>query len=291
MKTIRTSALLVVPVLWSFLAFSQTRPEFEVASIRPVSQIANNAVAAGLRVDGSQVRYSDLTLKDYIGLAYRIRGNQVAGPDWLSSVTFDIAAKLPDGGKTEQVPEMLQNLLTDRFQMQVHRDKKEFPVYALIVDKGGLKIPELPADPDFLGVGGGANVDAAGNGTGVAINFGKGSTFSLGTTQLEIKKLPMGVIADMLTRFLDRPVIDMTELKGAFDITLDLSPEDRTAMLIRSAIAAGVTLPAQAMRVLDISSGDSLFNALQKAGLKLDARKAPLDVVVVDNMRKTPTEN
>jgi uncharacterized protein (TIGR03435 family) len=248
-------------------------------------------VAAGLRIDGSQVRYSNLSLKDYVGMAYRMRVNQVVGPDWIAAERFDIAAKLPDGGKTEQVPEMLQNLLTDRFEMQMHRDKKEFPVYALIVDKGGLKIPELPADPDFAGFAGGANVDAAGNGASVAINFGKGSTFTLGTTQLEIKKLPMNVVADMLTRFLDRPVVDMTELKGIFDITLDLSPEDRTAMMIRAAVGAGVALPAQAMRILDISSGESLSNAMQKAGLKLDARKAPLDILVVDNMRKTPTEN
>ena len=88
---------------------------------------------------------------------------------------------------------------------------------------------------------------------------------------MEIKKLPMNVVADMLTRFLGRPVVDMTELKGTFDITLVLSPEDRTAMVIRAAVGAGVALPAQAMCILDISSGDTLSNALQKAGLKLEA--------------------
>ena len=81
----------------------------------------------------------------------------------------------------------------------------------------------------------------------------------------------MNVVADMLTRFLGRPVVDMTELKGTFDITLVLSPEDRTAMVIRAAVGAGVALPAQAMCILDISSGDTLSNALQKAGLKLEA--------------------
>jgi uncharacterized protein (TIGR03435 family) len=290
MKTIRVIAFLVVPVLWSFQAFCQTRFEFEVASIKPVSLVVNNAVTAGLSIDGSQVRYSDFSLKDYVGIAYRMKVNQVVGPDWLGSERFDIAAKLPDGGKTDQVPEMLQNLLTDRFQMQTHRDKKEFPIYALIVDKGGLKIPEQPPDPDLATIDA-RTVAASGSGNGVAINFGKGSTFTLGTTQLEIKKLPMSTLADMLTRFLDRPVVDMTELKGTFDLTLDLSPEDRNAMLIRSAVSAGVALPAQVMRVLDISSGDSLANAFQKAGLKLDARKAPLDVIVVDNIRKTPAEN
>ena len=97
--------------------------------------------------------------------------------------------------------------------------------------------------------------------------------------------------ADTLARFMDRPVIDMTELKGNYDIKLEFTPEDYTAMLIRSAIAAGVALPPQALKALEFSSGDSLTSALQTVGLKLDSRKAPLPVLVIDRVEKTPTEN
>ncbi len=289
----RTITFVVAPLLMLSgpLAFSQSRLEFEVASIRSFSPSTNDVVTAGLHIDGSQVSFNSFSLKDYVSFAYRMKINQVVGPDWIAGERFNIVAKMVEGASTDKVPEMMQNLLADRFEIKTHKDKKEFTVYALLVDKGGLKLTEGPPDPELFGEKGTANVAAGGSGQGVAINFGKGSYFTLGATQLEVKKLPMQMFADMLTRFLDRPVVDMTETKGTFDLTLDLSQEDRNAMLIRSAIAAGVSLPAPVLRAIDLSSGDSLTNALQKVGLRLDSRKAPLDVIVVDSMRKTPTEN
>jgi uncharacterized protein (TIGR03435 family) len=98
-------------------------------------------------------------------------------------------------------------------------------------------------------------------------------------------------LAPMLSAFMDRPVVDMTDLKGNYDFVLELSPEDFRAMGIRSAIAAGVALPPQAIQMAEAASGDSLTNALQKVGLKLDSRKAPLEVLVIDHAEKTPSEN
>ena len=83
----------------------------------------------------------------------------------------------------------------------------------------------------------------------------------------------------------------MTGLTKAYDFTLTFSPEDYNAMLIRSALSAGVVLPPQALKALDYGSGDSLIAAVETLGLKLDRRKAPLDLVVVDHMEKSPTEN
>ncbi len=94
-----------------------------------------------------------------------------------------------------------------------------------------------------------------------------------------------------LERFLDRPIVDMTNISGSYDFSLDLTAEDYRAMLIRAGTNAGVVLPPEALRLLDGASTPSLFEATQKLGLKLDARKAPLDVIVVDSARKTPTEN
>src|SRR5579862_6004906 len=210
---------IVTCVLASTLAFGQTRLEFEVASIRPAPQQIQG-VNVGLRIDGAQVRGSSLALRDYIVMAYKLKPNQVEGPDWIASQRFDIAAKLPDGASQEQFRDMLQTLLTDRFQMKVHRETKDLPVYVLSVAKSGLKITELPPDPD-AGDADHAPISLSGGGRagGASINLGGGSSFSLTQNGFEVKKLAMATFADMLTRFTDRPVVDMTSLKGRYDFT------------------------------------------------------------------------
>jgi uncharacterized protein (TIGR03435 family) len=101
----------------------------------------------------------------------------------------------------------------------------------------------------------------------------------------------MQPFVDVLSRFMDRPVVNMTGLTGNYTFALDVTQEDYTAMLIRSALSAGVTLPPQALRALDFSSGDSLLNAFEKVGLSLNPRKAPLEILVIDSMQKTPANN
>jgi uncharacterized protein (TIGR03435 family) len=286
-----------IPAIFlSLAAFGQTAPpkaEFEVASIRPSGPLmTGDRLNIGVHVDGAQVRCTSLSLKDYIRIAYRIKDYQVTGPDWMASERFDISAKLPAGASREQVPEMLQTLLTERFQLKMHHDKKEFSVYALVVAKGGAKLKESVFNADESAEAAKAvNVTASGGRGGTVIDLGKGASFSWGNNRLEAKKLTMTAFADTLARFVDRPVVDMTDLKGTYDLELELSPEDFRAMSIRSAIAAGVTLPPEAMRLLENAGDDSLFAALQLVGLKLEPRKAPLEVLVIDHAEKNPTEN
>jgi uncharacterized protein (TIGR03435 family) len=189
---------------------------------------------------------------------------------------------------------MLQALLADRFQLKAHRESRDFPIYALVVGSGGLKAKEVPPDPDDAAVAAGngaVEVAVSGGRGGVNFNYGKGSSFAFGNNRFEAKKLTMVMCADALGRFLDRPVVDMTGLTGQYDFSLALSPEDSMAMLIRSAIAAGVSLPPEAMRLLEGTTDASLFTAIRDQGLKLDPRKAPLEAVVVDDVSRTPTEN
>lgn len=278
-------------LLTALLAFGQTRKEFEVASIRVATEQPTNTVGVGLQVDGSQVRISYLSLKDYISIAYKVRVNQIIGPDWLGSQRFDIAGKLPDGSSRSDVNEMLQTLLAERFQLKVHREMKELPVYALEVAKTGLKATQTVPPDAVIESADAVNVAAGGSAAGVAISFGRGSSFTLGTSAFEVKRLTMGMIADMFTRFLDRPVVDMTNLKGGYDLVLDIAPEERLPMMVRSAVTAGVVLPPQALALLDGSSMSSLVESMKKVGLSLEARRVPLEVIVVDQMQKTPTEN
>lgn len=286
-------ALLVIVSATAAFAQNAPRPEFEVATIRPSAQTPQDGVTAGVRIDGAQVRCAFLTLKDYIGIAYRIKLYQVSGPDWLGSERFDIAGTVPAGISTTQFPEMLQSLLEDRFKLKIHRDKKDFPVYVLEVAKGGLKMQESAPDADLANADAKAPVNVTGSGgsQGIAINYGRGTSYTFANNRFEAKRFTMDLLAGNLERFVDRPIIDSTDLKGMYDIVLDVTQEDYRAMLIRAGVNAGVSLPPEALRLLDGASVASLLDAMQKLGLKLDARKAPLDLLVIDEARKTPTEN
>ena len=285
MKLIRTVALVLLP---SLLVFGQ---EFEVASIKPSAPNAQGPASAGLHIDGAMVRYSSLSLKLYLGMAYGLKNYEISAPDWMTSERWDITAKLPDGSDQKQIPEMLQALLRDRFQMKMHRETKEFPVYGLIIGKRELKLKEPPADPAAEGGEQSVNVATSVSGAGTTVTYGNGSYFTLDDNKFKGKKLPMAIIAGALARFADRPVVDMTDLKGSYDFTMEFSPEDFRAMMIRAAIAQGSVVSPEVLKLVDASSGDTLFNAVEKLGLKLESRKAPIEMLVIDQAVKTPTEN
>jgi uncharacterized protein (TIGR03435 family) len=279
-------------MLTTVAAFAQNspRPEFEVATIRPSAQGLQDGATAGVRIDGAQFRAATLTLKDYIGMAYRVKLYQISGPDWIGSDRFDISATLPPG-TTNQIPEMMQRLLEDRFQIKVHREKKDFPVYVLEVAKGGLKMQESAPDPNAEDAKAPLTISGSGSAQGISVNLGRGSSYAFANNKFEAKRVAMAMLAEVLERFVDRPIVDMTDLKGSYDVSLPVTDEDYRIMLIRAGVNAGVSLPPQALRLLDGASTPSLFDAMQKLGLKLEARKAPLDMIVVDDARKTPTEN
>jgi uncharacterized protein (TIGR03435 family) len=269
--------------------------EFEVASIKPSEGIGPRRVRAGVHVDGSQVNCVALSLSNLVEIAYRVKAYQVSGPDFMAAQRFDINAKLPAGAAEKDVPEMLQSLLADRFKLKLHRESKDLAVYALVRGKGDLKMQEAPPDPpaeaDAKEKPGVVNVAASGEARGVNINYGNGSYFNFGDNKLEGHKLTADQTAATLSRFTERPVVNMTDLKGKYDFVLELTPEDYRAMLIRSAMNAGVSLPPEALQYVEGASVASLFSAVDKLGLKLDSRKAPVEVLVIDHAEKSPTEN
>lgn len=120
-----------IAVLFAMSAFGQPRPEFEVASIRASAAPGAGRVNVGVHVDGAQVSFTYLSLREYIRTAYRMKDFQVSGPEWLGSQRFDITAKVPGDAPSGRIPEMLQGLLEERFQLKLHREMKEFPVYGL----------------------------------------------------------------------------------------------------------------------------------------------------------------
>jgi len=94
----------------------------------------------------------------------------------------------------------------------------------------------------------------------------------------------------VLERFTDRPVMDLTDLKGLYDFEFSVTPEEMQTMMIRAAIAAGVQLPPQALRLLD-NGGNPILDTVEQVGLKLESRRMPVEVIVVDQVQKTPTDN
>jgi len=294
MKTIRISILSALASAAMFAQAPPSRIEFEVASVRPSDPIVSAADASkiGLHIDGAQVSLGKLSLNDYLGMAYKVKQYQISGPEWMASERFDINAKLPTGSKRDQIPQMLQALLTDRFGTTFHREMKDFPVYALVIKKTGLKMTEsLPEPADSSGERKSFDVTTSVSQTGTTINYGNGMYITFGNDAFEGKKVPGSAIAEMLARFVDRPVVDMTELKGNYDFKMQFSPEDFLAMMMRAAAAAGVALPPEASKLLDASNGDSLFTAVDTLGLKLEQRKAPIQVLVIDHIEKSPSAN
>lgn len=299
-------------------ALAQTpAPAFEVASIKPAppigpGQMMSGGVHIGMTIDGARVDIGSLSLRDLVTAAYAVKPYQVSGPDWLGAERFDIVAKLPDGATRDQVPQMLQALLAERFKLVVHRENKEQPVYGLVVGKNGPKLKESdPATPAGDGTapppppGGSSQISIARDTNGVTVSGGRlsgGPThITMGPNRamhLESSKMTMASFADLLGRFVDRPVVDMTGLKGSYDVALDLSMEE----LRSAARGAGMMMPGGGpMRggepgmstapVASDPSGSSIFAAVQQLGLKLEPRKDVITTIVVDHAEKMPTEN
>ena len=112
------------------------KPTFEVASIKPADPNPKNTVWIGMDANAGTVRYTNITLRDYVGSTYRVRDFQVEGPDWIRDARYEITAKLV-AGTQDQIPEMLQSLLEERFKLSLRRGTKDQQVNALVLGKDG----------------------------------------------------------------------------------------------------------------------------------------------------------
>ena len=289
-------------------AFAQTPAAplaFDVASVKlgtiDQAKILAGQQHVGLKVEGNRVDIGISSLSELIAMAYKVKYYQIQGPDWLGPTgqRFDILAKMPEGATKEQVPEMLQALLAERFKLTLHRIGKETQVYALMIGKNGLKMKETPTEAPVAAAGD----DAPAKDTNMKISGTqeKGMTITntpVGTQKVtmvdgilhvEASKMPVSMLAEALSRYVDHPVVDMTELKGNYQVVLDISQED-----IRNVMrSVGATMPAGGAGATDTASepGSSIITSVQQLGLKLDPRKTSLDMIVIDHLEKLPTEN
>jgi uncharacterized protein (TIGR03435 family) len=317
-------------ILFSAAAFGQAGIRFEVASVKPVLNWPAAGSGAGergtgggcptsMKVDPGRVDFKCTTIAMLIGYAFRFSPERVRGPVWMmaaGSPRFDIVAKIPQGASKHQVPEMFQALLAERFKLAIHRGTANLPVYALVVAKGGLKVKEaapeadaqIPsADPDapasldeFYGnIQSRTIPNADGSGSITMIGNPRMGTVRqtgdpLRVQRWEASSISFAGLADLLDHVapLPSPVIDMTGLKGRYRLVLEVSLRDLPGERRRISGAGGEP-PAADNPVADM--GETImkgFNdGLLKLGLRLELRKGPLEILVVDRVEKTPTEN
>ena len=243
---------------------------------------------AGVHITKNQVRFAYLSLRDYLSIAFSVPIHQVSGPEWINSARFDIAATMPENATEDDFPKMMEALLRERFMLRAHRESRESPILALEVGRNGTKLVAMADDiPKDAPV----SVTSSGNAQGVSADLGNGSSFTLTNNRFEFTKVTMQALAVTLGRFMRYPVLDRTKLQGRFDIAFNIAAEDYMPLMIRSAVNAGITLPPQALQMLDAPSLGSVENGLRSLGLSLEERRAPLDYLVVDSMERTPTDN
>jgi uncharacterized protein (TIGR03435 family) len=244
-------------------ASSNTTPPqaFEVASVKPNLSGGrgglNRPAPGGLRYAAYNV-----SLKLLISEAYLVKLDQVVGgPDWIDRNRYDVNAKADRPSSGQDLRLMLQSLLADRFKLQFHRQAKELPVFALTLSKDGPKLREAEslesADPVW-----------------------DQSMEPLHHLRVKGQSITMPYFAWRLGRLLDRPVIDQTTLKSAYDFDL-VFVEDVPAEVAERAVKNG----------RPIDTRPSVFEALQnQLGLRLEARKGLVDVIMIDHA-ETPTAN
>jgi len=291
-------------------AFAQTAPTFEVASIKKAESLnVNTAISGkmnfGMTIDNAMVNIKSMSLSELMRVAYKVKAYQVSGPEWLNAERFTITAKMPAGSNRDQIPEMIQALLAERFKLAFHRTTAEQSVYALVAMKSGVKLPESAPDDSAAAAFGGPAAPLAATPTDggaqdrVKVSSETGGTVTTASMNGTLKMVPlengMRVVAtkmnaigmvDMLGRFVERPVIDMTDLKGRYDFSLDVGLEDILAL----GRAAGMSIPIQAPPS-SAPGTSAVFTAIQQYGLKLEPRKAPIEMLVIDHVEKTPTDN
>lgn len=275
MKSAMTRACLVMYGV-AFALQAAGDPRFEVATIKATDPNPTNPMFIGMSADGAMVTYTNITLRDCIQGAYRARDFQVVGPDWMTKARFEIRAKLPQGASSDQIPEMLQALLAERFGLEIRHDMKDQKVYALLVGEGGAKLKpaERKADdksPKVLGPDGKPRD---------LMMFG----FLQGGVAITAPSSSLTSLVGLMSRFTGRPVVDMTGIAGQYDFSLTFAPETIIG-------PNGGVLPGSDTVATSAEPAPSLFDAVKQYGLRLEARKAPVEMFIVTHLEKTPTEN
>jgi uncharacterized protein (TIGR03435 family) len=277
-------------------------PAFEVASVKQSEPITPELVQSGrlqmgVSLDASYVRISKLSMLELLTLAYQVKGHQLSVQPWMVTQRYDIQAKLPEGAKRGQIPAMMQTLLAERLGVKTHRENRELKVYALVVAKDGPKLKAAaPLDPQVeaqapapggqirggLAVGPGGQVATMSSRGNMQMTPGPN-----GNMHLESKRITMQGLVDTVARYCELPLMNMTGLEGSYEVEVDVSGEE----IRNAARSRGVAVTTPVGEGASEPAGVSLRASLEKLGLRIEGRRMPVEVIVVDEALKVPTEN
>jgi uncharacterized protein (TIGR03435 family) len=282
MRTLAALIALVSGVVWGQATPAPAPlPSFEVADVRIAKPGGKHDADI---LPGGKLVANYVTMKELIAVAWDVRESFVTGgPAWLNSEHYDIVAKAPPNAPDKDLEKMLQSLLKERFKLELHHEMKAMPVYALVVDKKGAKLtPSEQGDP----------AKAEKMEPSCKLQPSKQGTDGQALRTMGCTKMGMADLAERLPRmapaYIDLPVVDLTEIKGRYDFTLAWAPRRGADGMRGGQIAsANSTMPATSD-----PDGLTIFGAVQKElGLKLDQRKHPMKIIVVDQVERVPTEN
>jgi len=309
------TAALAAPILVGMAAVpltaraQQDRPPagkplvFEAASVKPTGPgggpFGRTTGGPGTR-DPGRIRYSNMTLKAVLLTAFGVDELQIEGPGWMETERFDIDATMPGNTTSEQFREMLRNLLVERFKIALHRETKEVPAHTLVVARNGLRIAESASSDSPDGAAPARGVPPqqferdrdgfpklpAGGPPGL-LQF-----VVLHRARLQGRLQTMAELAARLAYLLGQPVVDGTRLTGKYDFTLTFATEGTA---ISKAVGpplppTGGNAPPAAVEG-DVAAPD-LFSAVQsQLGLRLESKKATMEVIAIDHAEKTPVAN
>jgi len=255
-----------VSVLLASSALAQTPAPltFDVASVKinaEYSQANRNTWQSSIKSSPGSVTMRNVNLTMITAWAFHVQRPQVSGPQWLDDNRYDISAKAATPAEDDQLRLMLQSLLADRFKFTSHRDTRTMEVMAFILPKSGHKMkvsdiegpPQSTQDPE----------------RGVIV-----------------KGAPLSAIAEDLSKELNMPLLNMTGLEGRFDFSL--KPEKYVAEMRARVMAGGPqSMPPEAQ--LKLTLMEQIVEG--ELGLRLESRKAPVELIVIDHVEKTPAEN
>lgn len=310
---VRTIAVLAAISLPVVVATAQRRPAFEVASARVVldMNVPTDAPFRFSNVVTEQRVHLIQPLRSILQRALRVHEYyELVAPDWTNGWIVEIRGTLPPDATMEQVPEMLHALLIERFELVTHAEARTMDAYQLLVGATGIKMREVEAvnelDKRFDDVvttssGAADRTSQTADGPVRTMNTrgalrritsrtmyerttGGGSA---GTT-ITATRMTMAELASILTPNIGEPVVDETGLKGIYQFTIELPRDEADREPLRALLASFGRSSTSAD--WEPETGRTL-TAVEELGLKLQRRRMPIDVVVIDSMQRQPTEN
>jgi uncharacterized protein (TIGR03435 family) len=254
MRAILTTSLLIFSICGAF-GQAADAPAFEVASVK--ISAAGSGEGRGREIvtpSPAGVTMKNVHLKSVVQWAYHLQAIQVSGPGWIDDNRYDIVAKAAGETPGERQRVMMQTLLAQRFKLTFHRETKEMPAYVFTVAKGGHKLKPSEGEGEM-------EVKPSGSGKMAA-------AFS---------HVTLAQLAEFASSPLQGVVVDQTGLKGSYDFTLDMSPFMGGGDFRPTGIEDVITMIIQA--------------ANEQLGIKIEQKKVPAEILIVDHAEKVPVEN